>query len=79
MTNYELNLKFLANFSQNKNTCSGNPPTNLEQYGIADTGDIQNYIRVNTPCSSKQLIKIPPKSSYLTVASCKPPIGYYYI
>ena len=61
VTNDELNFKILANFSQTKNKCRGNPPTNLEQYNIADTGASQNYIRVNTPCRNKQLITNVPK------------------
>ena len=38
VTNNELNLEILANFSQTKNTCSRHPPTRIEQYGIADSG-----------------------------------------
>ena len=56
LTNNELNLEYLANFSKTKTTWSGKPPTNLDQYGIANTGATQNYIRLNTPCINNQKI-----------------------
>ena len=46
-----------------KNTCSGYPPTNLENYGIDNTGATQNYIKVNTPFSNKYPIKNYPPSN----------------
>ena len=49
-------MEHLANFIKTKTICNGNPSTNLEEYGIADTGATQSYIRVNTPCSNKQKI-----------------------
>ena len=35
---------------------SGNPPPNLDKYGIANTGETKNYTRVNTPCSNNKQI-----------------------
>ena len=61
LTNDELNLEHLANFSKTKTKCSGKPPTNLEQYGIADTGSTQKYIRLNTPCSNNKKISNSPQ------------------
>ena len=60
-SNNELNLEHLANFSKTETTCSVNPSTNLEQYGIADTGATQNCIRLNTPCRNKQKISDGPQ------------------
>ena len=42
----------LVDFSQTKNTCSGNPPNNLDTYDISKTGATQNYIKFSTPCSN---------------------------
>ena len=56
-TNNELNLENLTLFSKTKTACSVNPPTNLEQYGIDNTGATQNYIRVNTLWIKNQPIK----------------------
>ena len=61
LSNNELNLEHLESFSKTKTTCSGNPPTNLDQYGIAKTGETQNYIRVNIPCSNKKKISNGPQ------------------
>ena len=38
-----------VNLGRNKNTCSGNPTTNLDNFGISGTGTKHNYIRVKTP------------------------------
>ena len=47
----EINLEKL---SITKNTYSSNPPTNLYNYGIVDTGETLNYIMVRNPCSINQ-------------------------
>ena len=46
-------LEYLKHTNNNCNNCRGNQPNNNPTYGIADTGDTQNYIKLDTPCSNK--------------------------
>ena len=46
-------LEHLKHTNNNCNTCRGNTPKNNPTYVIVDTGDTQNYIKVDTPCSNK--------------------------
>ena len=54
INNYFTNiLEYIEYTNNNCKNCRGNPPNNNPKYGISDTGDTQNYIKVDTPCRNR--------------------------
>ena len=58
------NTKVSEYLIQNNNECNNfrwNPPTNNPMYGISDTGAIEKYTKVETPCVNKVKIMQGPR------------------
>ena len=46
-------MKKLTDRTIECDNCSGNPPNHNHAYGIANTGDMYNYIKFHTSCTKK--------------------------